>query len=91
MALPGLRRLTGDVGLVALGQLVSYAYPLVSIPLLSRVLGIDGLGVLIAALAVIQMLIIWTDFGFGLSALRRIALAQTAQERRRVVAATIAA
>ncbi len=91
MALPGLRRLTGDVGLVALGQLVSYAYPLVSIPLLSRVLGIDGLGVLIAALAVIQMLIIWTDFGFGLSALRRIALAQTAQERQQVVAATIAA
>ena len=86
-----LRRLTGDAGLVAIGQVVSYAYPLVSIPLLSRVLGIEQLGVLVTVLAVIQMLIIWTDFGFGFSALRRIALAETAAERQRVVAATITA
>lgn len=86
-----LRRLTSDAGLVAIGQVVSYAYPLVSIPLLSRVLGIEGLGVLVTVLAVIQMLIVWTDFGFGLSALRRVALAGTAAERQRAMSATITA
>ena len=85
------RRLTGDAGLVSIGQLVSYAYPLVSIPLLSRVLGIEGLGVFIATLAVIQMLLVWTDFGFGFSALRRIAVAETAAERQQVASGTITA
>ena len=85
------RRLTGDAGLVSIGQLVSYAYPLVSIPLLSRVLGIEGLGVFIATLAVIQMLLVWTDFGFGFSALRRIAVAETAAERQRVASGTLTA
>ena len=86
-----LRRLGGDAGLVSLGQIVSYAYPIVSIPLLSRVLGIDGLGVFIATLAVIQMLLVWTDFGFGFSALRRTAVADTAVERQAVASATITA
>lgn len=86
-----LRRLSGDAILVAVGQVISYAYPLVSIPLLSRVLGIDGLGVFIAALAVIQMLIVWTDFGFGFSALRRIAVAETPAQRQAVVSATLTA
>ncbi len=71
--------------------MVSYAYPLVSIPLLSRVLGIDGLGVFIVTLAVIQMLLVWTDFGFGFSALRRIAVAESAAERQAVAPATITA
>ena len=70
---------------------VTYAYPIVSIPLLSRVLGIDGLGVFIVTLAVIQMLLVWTDFGFGFSALRRTAAADTAVERQAVASATITA
>ena len=86
-----LRRMTSDASLVAIGQVISYAYPLVSIPLLSRVLGIDNLGVLIAALAVLQMLIVWIDFGFGFSALRRIAVAETPARRQQVVAATLTA
>ena len=89
--LSDLRRLGGDAGLVSLGQIVSYAYPIVSIPLLSRVLGIDGLGVFIVTLAVIQMLLVWTDFGFGFSALRRTAVADTAAERQAVASATITA
>ena len=86
-----LRRLSGDAGLVTLGQLVSYAYPIVSIPLLSRVLGIDGLGVFILTLAVIQILLVWTDFGFGFSALRRTSVAATPAERQAVASATITA
>ena len=86
-----LGRLSGDAGLVTLGQLVSYAYPIVSIPLLSRVLGIDGLGVFILTLAVIQILLVWTDFGFGFSALRRTSVAATPAERQAVASATITA
>ncbi|HEY5847780.1 MAG TPA: oligosaccharide flippase family protein, partial [Microlunatus sp.] len=86
-----LGRLSGDAGLVTLGQLVSYAYPIVSIPLLSRVLGIDGLGVFILTLAVIQILLVWTDFGFGFSALRRTSVATTPAERQAVASATITA
>lgn len=86
-----LRRLGGDAGLVGLGQLISYAYPLISIPLLSRVLGIDGLGLFITTLAIIQMLHVWTDFGFGFSALRRMSVAASAEERQAVAASTITA
>lgn len=89
--LAGLRRLGGDAGLVSIGQIVSYAYPLVSIPLLSRVLGIDGLGIFIATLALIQMLHVWTDFGFGFSALRRMSVATTDEERQAVAASTVTA
>ncbi|GAA3718460.1 hypothetical protein GCM10022204_43110 [Microlunatus aurantiacus] len=86
-----LRRLTGDASLVSFGQIVSYAYPLVSIPLLSRVLGIEGLGMFIATLAVLQMLVAWTDFGFGFSALRRMAVAKDDAGRESVAAATLTA
>lgn len=89
--LTDLRRLGGAAGLVGLGQIVSYAYPLVSIPLLSRVLGIEGLGVFIVTLAVIQMLLVWTDFGFGFSALRRTAVAGDAAGRQWVASSTITA
>jgi polysaccharide transporter, PST family len=89
--LSDLRELGGDAGLVSLGQIVSYAYPIVSIPLLSRVLGIEGLGLFIVTLAVIQMLLVLTDFGFGFSALRRTAVADTAAERQAVASATITA
>ena len=86
-----LRRLSGDAGLVTLGQLISYAYPIVSIPLLSRVLGIDGLGVFILTLALIQLLLVWTDFGFGFSALRRTSVADTPAQRQEVASSTITA
>jgi len=89
--LPDLRRLTGDASLVSIGQIISYAYPLVSIPLLSRVLGIEGLGVFIATLAVLQILVVWTDFGFGFSALRRMSVAENAEERQVVAASTVTA
>lgn len=89
--LPELRRLTGDASLVSIGQIISYAYPLVSIPLLSRVVGIEGLGMFIATLAVLQMLVVWTDFGFGFSALRRMAAADTSAERQAVAATTVTA
>lgn len=54
--IPQARRLGGDAALVSVSQLFSYAYPLVSLPLLSRTLGVGGLGVFATILVLIQLL-----------------------------------
>lgn len=87
----GLGRLSGDAGAVALGQISAFAYPIVSIPFLSRTLGNTGLGRLIFAMAIIQLVIYVVDFGFGMSALRAVSVARTASDRGRVVGATLGA
>lgn len=80
-----------DAVAVGLGYLASFAYPLVSLPFLSRVVGVEDLGHLYIALAVLQMVVFTADFGFGSSALRRIAVAGDEDERSRIVAATLGA
>lgn len=80
-----------DALVVGLGYLVSFAYPLVSLPFLARVLGVAELGHLMFALAVLQIVVQVTDFGFGMSALRRIAVARTRAERSHVVFSTLKA
>ncbi|MGC5173229.1 oligosaccharide flippase family protein [Microbacterium sp. DT81.1] len=89
--LPQARRLGGDAALVSVGQIFSYAYPLVSLPLLSRTLGVEGLGVFATILVIIQLLHVWTDFGFGFSALQRMSTAGSREGRQAVAAATITA
>lgn len=85
------RRVASDALAVGLGYLASFAYPLVSLPLLARVFGVEDLGRFMFALAVLQLVVQFTDFGFGMSALRRIAIARTRAERSRVAFATLAA
>lgn len=85
------RRVASDALAVGLGYLASFAYPLVSLPLLARVFGVADLGRFMFALAVLQLVVQFTDFGFGMSALRRIAVARTRVERSRVAFATLAA
>lgn len=55
-------------------QIVSYVIPLISLPYLSRVLGVDKFGLVFFAFAFMQYFIILTDYGFGLSATREIAV-----------------
>ena len=55
-------------------QVVSYALPLINLPYLSRVLGVDKFGLVFFAFAFMQYFIILTDYGFGLSATREIAV-----------------
>lgn len=85
------RKVGSDALVVGLGYLASFAYPLVSLPFLTRVVGVVPLGHLMFALAVLQVVVHVIDFGFGMSALRRIAVAGSRAERSRVVFATIAA
>lgn len=55
-------------------QVVSYALPLVSLPYLSRVLGVENFGLVFFAYAFMQYLIMLTDYGFLLSATREVAI-----------------
>ncbi len=61
------------VSLTAL-QIVSYVIPLVSLPYLSRVLGVEKFGLVFFAFAFMSYFIMLTDYGFGLSATREVAV-----------------
>ena len=55
-------------------QVVSYVIPLISLPYLSRVLGVERFGIVFFAFAFMAYFIMLTDYGFGLSATREIAV-----------------
>lgn len=55
-------------------QLASYVLPLISLPYLARTLGADQLGRVAFALAVAQVLVVLTDYGFNLSAPKAVAV-----------------
>lgn len=55
-------------------QIVSYTLPLINLPYLSRVLGVEKFGIVFFAFAFMQYFIMLTDYGFGLSATREIAV-----------------
>ena len=53
-------------------QFVSMVAPLIVLPYLSRVLGLDGFGLVMLALSACAIGLIITDFGFNLSATYKI-------------------
>jgi PST family polysaccharide transporter len=54
-------------------QIVNYLLPLVTIPFLIRVLGVGKYGILSFCITVAQYMVVFTDYGFNLSATRQVA------------------
>ncbi len=61
-------------------QGVNYLFPLITLPYLFRVLGVEQIGIIALAQAVIQYFIIITDYGFDLAATRDISVNKTNSE-----------
>lgn len=58
---------------LSLLQVASYVFPFITIPYLSRVIGVDGFGYLAFAAAIIVWVQTIVDWGFGFSATREVA------------------
>ena len=67
------RRLSANVLYLTLLKIAEYLLPLITIPYLSRVIGVDGLGAIAFAAAVVLWLQTISDWGFNYSATRDVA------------------
>ncbi len=54
-------------------KVIGYIFPLVTLPYLSRVIGVDGFGEIAFALSVVVLIETFTDFGFNYTATRDVA------------------
>jgi len=90
--IPSKFRLSGNIAVLTLLQMLMYATPLITVPHLVRALGAGPYGVLTFTQAVVLHLDFLTDYGFNLSSTRAVAIAKTNNiELGRVFWTTIAA
>lgn len=76
----GIRGLAGNASALAVLQIFTYAVPLLLIPYLTRILGIELYGVVAFGLAITQIACMVTDYGFNMSATYQIAKANGDRE-----------
>jgi polysaccharide transporter, PST family len=74
VANPTRKKLLGNIFWLYALQGLNYAVPLAVLPYLIRVLGVERYGLVAFAQAFAQYFVILTDYGFNLSATRKIAL-----------------
>ena len=58
---------------LAVLKIVGYIFPLITLPYLSRVIGVDGFGEIAYAMSIIVFIETFTDFGFNYTATRDVA------------------
>lgn len=87
----GLRGIGGDALAVGLGQLAAFVYPIISLPMLTRLLGPYAFGRVVITIAILQLLVRLCDYGFSVSAVRRMAIAEDERERSGVIMSTLLA
>ena len=75
------KTLASNFGYLMLLQVASYAFPLITIPYLARVIGVQGFGKLAFAAAVIVWFQTITDWGFNYTATRDVAQSRDNPER----------
>ena len=73
--------LTENFIALVLTQIIAYVIPLISLPYLSRVLGTEKFGLVFWAQAMIQYFMIFTEFGFSISAVRDISINRDNKEK----------
>lgn len=76
-------RIIKNAGYIGLVNIANYVVPLVTIPYLLRTIGAERYGALVFSQATIQYFVTFVEFGFGLSATRRIAAVRSDPERLR--------
>lgn len=74
------RRVLKNVGHLFLAQGINYIFPLLTLPYLTYTLGIDGFGIYAFAQVIVQYFQVFTDYGFNLTATRKLAAAQNSSE-----------
>jgi len=69
---PGSKGLFKNIASLGVVQIANYVLPLISIPVISRILGPDKLGVINYAVAFVAYFNVFIGFGFDLTATRRL-------------------
>jgi PST family polysaccharide transporter len=86
MSLPTARQsLKKDTVYVYIGHFLKYLSPLILIPYFSRVLGPEGYGQVLAAIALMSMVGVVLNYGFFFSGIRDMASARSDRERGRIL------
>jgi PST family polysaccharide transporter len=83
-----LKKISSNAGAMLISQLALAFMPLLLTPYLARTLGVENYGLYAFGLSFIQIAVIFTDYGFGLSAVYKIARADgNIEDIRQIVGA----
>lgn len=75
------KKILRNIGHLFLVQGINYLFPLLTLPYLTYKLGIDGFGIYAFAQVIVQYFQVFTEYGFNLTATRKIATLQNSKEK----------